>query len=184
MAMTSETLSAMLRKLETAEPVAKSRKLAAVSVIIDGDDSPRTLLIKRAERPNDPWSGQVAFPGGKMIESDGSVRQTAIRETREELGVDLSRDADFAGYYVPFRTHTGDMEVVPVVFLLKREVKVVPNQEVSGYRWVGLDALLSARATSSYHLETGSASRDTPAYKIGDYVVWGLTQRIVSSLLG
>lgn len=182
--MTNETLSAMLRKLETAEPVAKSRKLAAVSVIIAGDDSPKTLLIKRAERRSDPWSGQVAFPGGKMVESDGSLRQTAIRETREELGVDLARDADFAGYYVPFRTHTGNMEVVPAIFLVKREVKVIPNQEVSGYRWVGLDAFLSARAASRYHLEAGGVSRDMPAYMIGDYLVWGLTQRIVSSLFG
>lgn len=170
--------------LNSAQPSVESRKLAAVSVIIEGRANPKTLLIKRAERSDDPWSGQVAFPGGKLAKGDRSARQTAIRETREEVGVDLAKDASFVGYYRQFRTHTGDMDVIPAVFLLRREVKVEPNGEVSGYMWVGLDEFLQPSSASTYHLEAGGVSRDLPAYRIGNYIVWGLTHQIISSLLG
>ena len=181
--MAAEILPEMLRRLESVEPDVKSKKLAAVSVIIFGRE-PKTLLIKRAERLNDPWSGQVAFPGGKMVDGDQSAKQTAVRETREEVGVDLARDATFSGYHRRFRTHTGEMDVIPTVFLLKREVEVVPNEEVAGFRWVGLGEFLRPRSASTYQLGTHGASRDMPAYLVGDYMVWGLTHRIISSLLG
>ena len=181
--MADDLLSAVLRKLEPEQPKVESRRLAAISVMILGSAEPKTLLIKRAERSGDPWSGQVAFPGGKMAEGDSSARQTAVRETMEELEVNLAEDADFAGYHRPFRTHTGDMDVVPVVFLLRRKVNVVPNLEVSGYRWVGLNEFLLPRSASTYLFKAGDASRDMPAFVLGDYVVWGLTHRILSSLL-
>lgn len=173
-----------MEKLNATQPEIKSKRLAAVSVIIAGEEEPSTLLIKRAEHSDDPWSGQVAFPGGKMSEGDRSVKETAIREAMEEVGVDLTNDSAFAGYYVPFRTHTGDMDVIPTVFLLPREAKVRPNREVSGCRWARLDEFLNARSASTYRLSVQGSSRELPAFVIGDYVVWGLTHRIISSLLG
>jgi len=182
--MAHRTLADIMSRLSSAQPAVESKKVAAVSVIIKGRARPRTLLIRRAESAGDPWSGQVAFPGGKMAEGDRSARQTAIRETKEEVGVDLAKYAKFAGYHSFFRTHTGDMDVIPVVFLLERAVKVSPNGEVSGHRWVGLDEFLQPSAASTYHIVVGGAARDMPAYAVGDYVVWGLTHRIISSLLG
>lgn len=177
-------LSELKRKLESKQPAVEQAKLAAVSVIVDERPEPRMFLIRRAERSGDPWSGQVAFPGGKMKLGDGSARQTAVRETMEEVGVDLARHADFLGYYCSFTTHTGSMDVIPSVFHLKGEVKVSPNEEVSSYRWVGLDELLSSRLRSTYRIEADGVAREMPAYALGDYVVWGLTQRIISGLLG
>jgi len=174
----------MMGKLESKEPQTRSEKLAGVSVIIDGEVEPRTLLIRRANRQGDPWSGQVAFPGGRMQKGDSSALQTAIRETREEVGLDLSRDAEFLGYFGSFLTHTGDMEVVPSVFLMKRTREVVPNGEISGYRWIPFDSFLSPSSRSTYRFKAGGHSREMPAYIVGDYVVWGLTHRIISSLLG
>lgn len=176
-------LSELKRKLESRQPAVEQTKLAAVSVIIDKRPEPQLFLIKRAERQGDPWSGQVSFPGGKMKAGDRTARQTAVRETMEEVGVDLARDADFLGYFGYFRTHTGNMDVIPSVFLLKGEMKVSPNEEVSGHRWVGLDEFLSPRSRSTYRFEANGVARDVPAYVSGDYVVWGLTQRIISSLL-
>jgi 8-oxo-dGTP pyrophosphatase MutT (NUDIX family) len=173
-----------LNRLDAAQPGIKSKKLAAVSVIIAGEDRPSMLLIKRAEHSDDPWSGQVAFPGGKMGEGDRSAKETAIREAREEVGVDLAGDAEFAGYYIPFRTHTGEMDVIPAVFLLPREARVVPNREVSGYKWVPLEEFSHPHTASTYHFSSQGSSRDLPAFTIDEYVVWGLTHRIISSLLG
>lgn len=177
-------LRKLLSGLTATQPAIRSKKLAAVAVILSGEANPKTLLIKRAERTGDPWSGQVAFPGGKTGEGDRSARETAVREAREEVGVDLGREAEFAGYSVPFRTHTGDMDVIPAVFVLKREAKVVPNGEVSGHRWVDLGLFLDPRSESTYHLRAGGTSGDLPAFAVGDYVVWGLTHRIISTLLG
>lgn len=181
--MKNEIVGTLLSKLGSAEPAVESKRLAAVSVILAEEDSPKTLLIRRAERSSDPWSGQVAFPGGKMGSGDSSARDTAIRETKEEVAVDLSRDAKFAGYYMPFRTHMGDLDVIPTVFLMKRPTEVTPNEEVSGYRWVSLDEFLDPRSASTYHLRARGFSRNLPAFTVGDYVVWGLTHRIISSLL-
>ena len=177
-------LRALLSRLSSVQPEIRSKRLAAVSVIIAGEERPNTLLIKRAEHSDDPWSGQIAFPGGKMGRGDGSAKETAIREAKEEVGVDLTKDAEFAGYFVPFRTHTGDMDVIPAVFLLLKEAKATPNREVSGYKWVPLDEFQNPRSASTYRFSAPGSSRDMPAYAVGDYVVWGLTHRIISSLLG
>jgi 8-oxo-dGTP pyrophosphatase MutT (NUDIX family) len=174
---------AIARTLEHAEPKIKSTRLAGVSVILDGEETPRTLLIKRAEREGDPWSGQIAFPGGKMNEGDESVLHAAIRETKEEVGLDLAGDAAFLGYLGSFRTHTGTMDVVPSVFLLKKKAEISPNEEVSDFKWVGLGSLLATGSRSTYRFQTSGTSVEMPAFVTGDYVIWGLTFRIIETLL-
>jgi 8-oxo-dGTP pyrophosphatase MutT (NUDIX family) len=151
--------------------------------MLTGRHAPRTLLIKRAERTGDPWSGQVAFPGGKFQEGDTSARDTAVRETLEEVGIDLATSSEFLGYFRSFRTHTGNMDVVPALFLLKGDVRVRTNEEVTSFLWVGLERLTSDRARATYSLRLGGESREVPAFRVGGYVVWGLTQRIISALL-
>ncbi len=118
-----------------------------------------------------------------MTAHDESVRQTAVRETREEVGLDLDVNAAFLGYFRPFMTHTANMEVVPAVFLMKRVGRVVLNQEVSDFRWVPFDLFREPRSKSSHRLTVDGRSGEVPAYLVGDYVVWGLTQRIIEALL-
>jgi 8-oxo-dGTP pyrophosphatase MutT (NUDIX family) len=113
-----------------------------------------------------------------------SALDTAVRETKEEVGIDLSRDAVFSGYSSPVRTHTGEMDVIPVVFQLKRVVRISHSPEVSGHRWARLEELLLPSSQHTYRFETGSLSIAMPAFRAGDYVVWGLTHRILSSLIG
>ena len=67
------------------------RAHSAVAVLLaETPEGPAVLLMERATHENDLWSGQIGFPGGRMEKRDNSPRQTAVRETREELGVDLS----------------------------------------------------------------------------------------------
>jgi 8-oxo-dGTP pyrophosphatase MutT (NUDIX family) len=180
----NEAVKTIVRGLRADEPKAPGLRLAAVSVILSDPDAPSVLLIERAESPGDPWSGQIAFPGGKMQPGDRTARGTATRETLEEVGVDLDKASEFLGYGELVNTHTGTMQVVPSVFMLRREVTVKPNGEVASYRWVKLGNLLSESTRTTHRIEFGGQTREMPASLVDGYEVWGLTHRIIHSLVG
>ncbi len=179
----SEIISRVAKNLTTQEPKSKGLRFAAVSIILRSSESTSVLLIKRAESAGDPWSGQIAFPGGKMQRGDNTARETAVRETMEEVGVDLEKAAEFLGYADTMTTHTGTMDVVPTVFVLKQGVEVTPNEEVASYRWVNLEDFLSPNGKSTYKFNYDGRNIEMPSFLAGDYVVWGLTHRILTSVL-
>lgn len=181
--MGTEIIGRATKNLVPQEPIPKGLRFAAVSIVVRDRQSPSLLLIKRAEHPADPWSGQIAFPGGKMQSGDKTARDTAIRETLEEVGIDLGKAAEFLGYAAVTTTHTGTMDVVPSVFILKEGVEVKPNEEVASYRWVDLEDLLAPQASSVHQLEFNGRTVEMPAYVVGDYEIWGLTHRILSRFL-
>ncbi|HUI22946.1 MAG TPA: CoA pyrophosphatase [Nitrososphaerales archaeon] len=181
--MDGETFAKLIKNLVLHEPPRTRLRFASVALIVRGRRLPSILLIRRAERAGDPWSGQVAFPGGKMQDGDTTARDTAVRETMEEVGIDLSRSSEFLGYGGVATTHTGTMNVIPAVFELKKSVEVRPNAEVASFRWVELDELLTPSARATYELDRGGSAVGMPAYQVGDYVVWGLTYRILSTCL-
>ncbi len=176
-------IAKLIRSLIPNEPPQKGLRFASVSIIIRDRQFPSVLLIKRADHSGDPWSGQIAFPGGKMQPGDRTVRETAVRETLEEVGIDLDRVGEFLGYGGVTVTHTGTMDVVPSVFVLKEGVEVKPNKEVASFRWVDLEDFLAPTTKSTYSLNREGKIEDLPAYLVGDYLVWGLTYRILSSML-
>jgi 8-oxo-dGTP pyrophosphatase MutT (NUDIX family) len=181
--MGKEIIERVATSLSAQEPISKGLRFAAVSIILRDEETTGVLLIKRADRAGDPWSGQIAFPGGKMQPEDGTARETAVRETMEEVGIDLDKEAQFLGYAETTTTHTGTMDVVPAVFLLKREVEVRPNEEVASYRWADMEDFLGPNGKSTYRFNYDGRTIEMPSYLVGDYVVWGLTQRILSSVL-
>jgi 8-oxo-dGTP pyrophosphatase MutT (NUDIX family) len=178
-----EIIEKVAENLTTLEPKSKGLRFAAVSIIFRDRDSSSVLLIKRADRADDPWSGQIAFPGGKMQQGDGTARDTAVRETKEEVGIDLDKAAEFLGYAGATTTHTRTMDVIPSVFVLKHAVDIKPNEEVASYRWVNLEDFLGPNGKSTYRLNYEGRTVELPAFLVGDYVVWGLTHRILSFVL-
>ncbi|HUK79600.1 MAG TPA: CoA pyrophosphatase [Nitrososphaerales archaeon] len=181
--MGGETFAKLVKNLVPQEPPQTGLRFASVALIVRNRQVPSVLLIRRAERAGDPWSGQVAFPGGKMQEGDTTARDTAVRETMEEVGIDLNESSEFLGYGVVATTHTGTMNVVPAVFELKESAEVRPNAEVASFRWVNLDELLAPSARSTYELDGSKGAVGMPAYRVGNYVVWGLTYKILSACL-
>ncbi len=90
------------RALAKREPVMfadATMRRAAVALIFraGGSGEPELLFIRRAEYPGDPWSGQVAFPGGRSEEGDSSLEDTAVRETLEETGIDIRASGRILG---------------------------------------------------------------------------------------
>ena len=157
--------------------------LAGVAVILGPWKEPKILLMKRAERKGDPWSGQVALPGGRVQSNDKSMKNTAVRETREEMGIDLDKNSTFLGYMGLFRARTKGMRVVPSVFRTNKKLRISTNAEIASYRWVPLVAFLSEEARSLHSIDRQDTKLTFPAYIFDGYLIWGLTERIISNLV-
>jgi len=178
-------LSVLKRRLISGAPTeVAGERMASVAIALKRDGPLKALMIRRAVRKLDPWSGQVAFPGGRMEPQDESLLETAIREAREEVNIDLERSARYLGHLGVFRTHTGTMLVVPCVFVLEHGSRVKPNPEVASYRWIPVAAFFREESSSKLYLERGGAREAFPAYVYRDYIIWGLTYRMISFLVG
>jgi 8-oxo-dGTP pyrophosphatase MutT (NUDIX family) len=155
-----------------------------VAVIVSPDPD-SILLIRRAERAGDPWSGHMALPGGRQDPADPDLMTTAIRETSEEVGLVL-RPNQLAGSLddvVPRTPVLPPIAVRPYVFLLDRRPELVLNPEVAAAAWVPLDLLLHPETYHTVRFEIRGENREFPAYRLEEAVVWGMTERILSGLL-
>jgi 8-oxo-dGTP pyrophosphatase MutT (NUDIX family) len=155
---------------------------AAVAVILNPVlNEGSMLLMQRMERAGDPWSGQVAFPGGHRSVTDRTHVETAIREASEEVGIDLSEDELLGG--LPFMYSRGRRVLVaPLVFKLLHEASVRLNQEVATSFWIPLDALSTMRVTRRDVRDEG-LKLTVDSYVYDNRVIWGLTFRIINALL-
>lgn len=157
--------------------------IASVAIIINPKDrGGAILLIKRIERSNDPWSGQIGFPGGHKSSEDVDLLETAVRETNEEVGIQLGRD-ELLGCLPFVTTRSRRVQVAPFVFARRFNVGVRMNEEVAGNFWLPLSDLAQLRVVRRrVHVEGGDL--EVNCYDFLDQVVWGLTFRILNLLLG
>ena len=171
--------------LEQDEPVERvERRTAAVAAIFrSGSGGEEVLLIKRADRAGDPWSGDVALPGGRVEAEDSSFMETAAREALEEVGADLSAGARFLGYMRPFQARRKSILVVPCVFLATGPLSIAGSSEVSSHMWVPVRDLMEPKNRSTYEPRLGGTATSFPAFSLSGYTVWGLTERILSSIV-
>jgi 8-oxo-dGTP pyrophosphatase MutT (NUDIX family) len=160
---------------------------AAVAVILrESRPGLEVLFIRRAEHPHDPWSGQMAFPGGRAEPGDADLRFTAMRETLEEIGVDLASDGEHLGALDQVRaTARGtplNLTIDPYVFRLRRPAELRPSDEVASVHWLGLDELLGPARRSQLEYVYQGSTLQLPCLRVDDVVIWGLTYRMFTSL--
>lgn len=145
------------------------------------------LFIRRAEAPGDPWSGHMGLPGGRVEAGDPSPLETALRETREEVGLDLDELGRPLGRLSEVRTHLplGSVphSVVPFAFSVDGDPALAPNEEVQETLWVPLSFLADRRNRSSFTWVRRGLPVPMPCYRYEGRVIWGLTLRIVDELL-
>lgn len=160
---------------------------AAVAVILLERASPdgvALLLIRRAERAGDPWSGHMGLPGGRRDDGDSDLLETAIRETHEEVGVGLTR-AQLLGTLDDVAPRTPVLPPVavrPFVFALPQEPTLALNGEIAGAGWVSVADMLDPAARRMVDVESRGGRRFVSAYVTSRGVVWGMTERILSLL--
>ncbi len=159
---------------------------AAVAIVLR--DSPagiELLLIRRAEAEHDPWSGHVSFPGGRAEPADESLEATAVRETAEETGIDLRRDARALGRLDEVRAMARgrpvDLVIAPFVFRLLRPVVGAPNHEVVSLHWLPLATLLDPAVRAPFEVRYEGEALRLPSLRVAGLVVWGLTFRMFAS---
>lgn len=175
------------RKPHTADLHPVMRAAVAMVVAPDGDDL-AALLIERAKHPLDPWSGHMAFPGGRHDATDPSLERTAIRETLEEVGIDLVRDGRFVArldeLQAQARGRDLDMVISPFLFFLDRARDTTPDAtEVADTLWIPLRAFRDERYRGTTHFSRDGFGMDFPAILYGGKTIWGLTYRILCGFL-
>jgi 8-oxo-dGTP pyrophosphatase MutT (NUDIX family) len=171
------------------EAEAPGARRAAVSLILrlaEETGAPELFFIQRASYERDPWSGQVAFPGGREEPGDDSPVQTAIRETWEETGIDIGRDGEVIGQLDDLRPQTVRLPAIvvrPFVALLGDYSSPVLSHEVSAGFWVPLATLRDDTVWRDTVVTAHGIEFTRRAFHHEDFVVWGMTERILSDFL-
>ena len=173
---------------------------ASIAIIVCRQNSwDELLFIQRAKSENDPWSGQVACPGGGKEESDVGLIQTALRETFEEVGLELSEDHligrldDQVG---SSRNQQMALTISAFIFRVSQKSELAPNYEVADAFWSRTSHLTDPDRQVLYQTPFGNQPRQAIylgerqtsqetliEYTVQEKILWGLTHRFVSQLL-
>lgn len=161
-------------------PLPGQRSAAIALVLLEVGASLEVLLIERAERSGDPWSGHMALPGGHLEPADADLGATAERETLEEVGLDLQRFGERLGRltdYAPIRG--GPVAVRPFVYLLQARPVLVLSDEVRQALWVPIAPLQRGERHTTFTFSRAGQHWQFPAWDIDGHIVWGLTFRVL-----
>ena len=176
-------------------PCAPARR-AAVSLMFDSDEiaNASVLMMQRAKHEGDPWSGQMAFPGGRQEKFDRNTLETAKRETYEEVGFNIeSRSHRMSNGHLIGRLsdislmHLGmpiNLIVTPYVFNLDQRPDLMANYEVADLVWIPLERFADFSQRKRFTYRRGNFAMERPCYQLADEkLVWGLSLSMIDELL-
>jgi 8-oxo-dGTP pyrophosphatase MutT (NUDIX family) len=184
-----DELARRLARLEFAEaPLGKGVQAAAVAIILKSAGAgPEVLLMRRVEHPQDRWSGHVSLPGGHADPGETDLASTALREAREEVGVDLARAGELVGRLprVQAQARGGPVPlcVTPFVFACRAPVAPAPGAEAQDVFWLPLAPAASGALSRVHQVERHGTTIALPAWQYEERVVWGLTHHVLCELL-
>lgn len=165
------------------DPTTDPRPAAVALILRENLADHELLFIERARHPGDPWSGNIGFPGGRHDLEDLSLKFTAERETREEVGIDL-HDASYLGRLSDIVGANLPVRVSCFVYGLTRPVKpVLERSEVNDLFWFGLQELWQERRQVTARFDFDDRQVEAPAIDLGlpgKPLLWGITYRLVA----
>lgn len=184
-----ETVPALLARPEpVGVPDEAVDRRAAVTIVLspapDVISRVEALFIQRAELESDPWSGHIAFPGGRVELDDADLLRTAQRELEEETGLVIARN-DYLGRLDdlhPHSPHLPSIAVTPFVAWLEPRVCVQESGELAGHYWVPLPDLASPALRSSFQ-RSAPVPRRFETMEVAGITVWGMTLTILDNFL-
>ena len=161
---------------------------AAVAMIFrEVDHEPEILLIRRADCEGDPWSGHIAFPGGRVDPTDVSTQATAERETLEEIGLDLQQHGQCIAALEPQfpvrRASLRGIQVTPYVYTLDDEPETYTlNHEVADLYWVSIRPMLRHQTVTQFDFEHEGRVMTFPGFDVNGQTLWGMSFRMLNRL--
>ncbi|MGB1523173.1 MAG: NUDIX hydrolase [Nitrosopumilus sp.] len=152
-------------------------RLASVLVIIYG----KTPLIIMTEKPKSMkfHAGEISFPGGKLDTNDSNLLDTALRETSEEIGLNVSKN-EIIGQLNPVKTLTTGFLILPFVCMLEQIPPLVTNSEVEKILHIPLSPFLQTVAKDcdpSHNL-----MNEMYTFEYQKQIVWGASARILKQI--
>lgn len=161
---------------------------AAVALVLHaGPDGVETLFIKRATREGDPWSGQIALPGGRRHGPDEELATTAMRETHEEIGIDLAADGTLLGELDELRPRSPLLPPIivrPFVFSVGSRLPLTLNEEVAEAFWAPLREVFDPERRQEITISFPGIHMKRSAIGVGEHVIWGMTEHILRTFEG
>lgn len=160
---------------------------SSVSMLLVTQENPSIVLIRRPIKKGDPWSGDICLPGGRKAKDDKHSFATAVRETREEVSLDLSSQGSYLGRLsdVLTRAHerTRPMLVTPYVFAIDSAATLKLSHEAREIMVVPLAFLGNPKNRQTMHWQKGLISLRLPCYRYKGARIWGLTLSMLDELI-
>ena len=188
-----KSLSSISRRLASFEPdrsVDRHRRRRSAVVLLLREDArhgTEVLMIERSQREGDPWSGHMGFPGGRLDPGDRHSYDGALRECREEIGLDADRHGRYLGRLSDLSTHlrsgSSAMLVTPFVFALHSLPRLAPNHEVADILWVPLAFLADPANRERMSWQYDGIDLDLPCYFFEGRRIWGLSLGMLDEFL-
>lgn len=169
----------------TLKDIPGHRRAAVALLLAQTESGGQILFIERATHPGDPWSGNIAFPGGKVEPDDPDPRHAAERETREELNIDLTkavylgRLSDFDGAHLPVLLSC-------FVYCVPQSLSFDANDEVKDAFWVPIIDLVDPERHGVHQFTFSGDRFESPCIRLpveDKPVLWGLTYRLLMDFL-
>ena len=174
--MTTKSLIEKLTKQLSPEPWSDAQ--AAVAILVKPiQNDLEFFLVKRAEVDDDPWSGDMAFPGGKKSPQDETLVDTAVREVLEETSIALN-EKTVVGFMQPvYSSVRKSLAVQPVVYRFDEYPDVELNYELTKFIWAPLSQIRQGKTNATVKGWEG------PVYMVQGETVWGSTFRMLEKIL-
>lgn len=153
-------------------------KLAAVMIIIFGNE-PMLLMIERSKTMNH-HAGEISFPGGMWDVGDVDLLETAIRETKEELGIEITKSM-VIGQLKPVTTLNSGFTIIPFITILDELPTIIPNSEIASVLRIPFFTLLKTIEDDKDPLHKSILEMHT--FKFQEHLIWGASARMLKQML-